>query len=94
MPFQKRLHTQNQRTNERAAAKVSLQQQCWRGIQDKHCRGIQDTLNIKGRFCPGFHDIAQFSCTGFHDKQQNSLPVHCNVMSAMLESINDKPRGE
>ena len=34
---------------------------------------------IKEKFCPGFHDFSQFSCLGFHDKQQNSLPVHCNV---------------
>ena len=41
------------------------------------CRGIQDALNIKEKFCPGFHDFSQFSCPGFHEKQQNSLPVHC-----------------
>ena len=57
-------------TNQRAAAKASSLQQCWRGIQDKHCRGIQDTLNIKGKFCPGFHE-----------KQQKSLPLHCNVIT-------------
>ena len=51
-----------------------------RGISSliKHCRGIQDTLNIKEKFCPGFHDFSQFSCPGFHEEQQNSLPVHCN----------------
>ena len=33
---------------------------------------------------PGFHkqafhgQAAEFSCPGFHDKQQNSLPMHCN----------------
>ena len=70
--------TQNKRTNQRAAAKVSLEQQYWRGIQDKHRRGIQDTLNIKKKFCPGFHDFSQFSCPEFHEKQQNSLPVHCD----------------
>ena len=53
-------------------AKASLYQQYW--------RGIQDTLNIKGKFCPGFHDFSQFSCPGFHEKQQNSLPVHCIVL--------------
>ena len=70
--------TQNQRTNQRAAAKVSLQQQYWRGIQDKHCRGIQDTLNIKEKFCPGFHAFSQFSCPGFHEKQQKACL--CTVM--------------
>ena len=51
-----------------------------RGISSliKHCREIQDTLNIKKKFCPGFHDFSQFSCPGIHEKQQNSLPVHCN----------------
>ena len=51
-----------------------------RGISSlfKHCRGIQDTLNIKEKFCPGFHNFSQFSCPGFHEKQQNSLPVHGN----------------
>ena len=35
---------------------------------------------------PGFHkqafhgQAAEFSCPGFHDKQQNSLPMHCNVL--------------
>ena len=53
-------------------------QQHWRGIQDKHCRAIQDTLNIKEKLYPGFHDFSQFSCPGFHEKQQNSMPVHCN----------------
>ena len=70
--------TQNQRTNQRAAAKVSLLQQCWRAIQDKHCRGIQDTLNIKEKFCPGFHEFSQFSCPGFHEKQQKACL--CTVM--------------
>ena len=81
--------TQNKRTNQRAAAKASLFQQYWRGIQDKHCRGIQDTLNIKGKFCPGFHDFSQFSCPGFHEKQQNSLPVHCN--GGFSGQVSDDP---
>ena len=50
----------------------------WRGIQDKHCRGIQDTLNINEKFFPGFHDFSQFSCPGFHEKQQKA--GLCTVM--------------
>ena len=83
--------TQNQRTNQRAASKVSLKQQYWRGIKDKHCREIQDTLNIKEKFCPGFHDFSQFSCPGFHEKQQNSLPVHCNAIPLVL---SPEPKAE
>ena len=36
----------------------------------------------------GFHkqafhgQAAEFSCPGFHDKQQNSLPMHCNGQHA------------
>ena len=80
--------TQNQRTNQRAAAKAALKLQDWRGIQNKHCRGIQDTLNIKEKFCLGFH-FSQFSCPGFHDKQQISLPLHCSF-SESSEKANLK----
>ena len=73
--------TQNQRTNQRAAARVSLLQQYWRGIQDKHCRGIQDTLNIKEKFCPRFHDFSQFSCPGF--LKNSKIACLCTVMYAL-----------
>ena len=33
---------------------------------------------------PGFHDFSQFSCPGFHNKQQNSLPMHCDVVGGRL----------
>ena len=50
-----------------------------RGIsQDNHCRGIQDTLNIKEKFCPGFHDFSQFSCPGFHENSK--IACLCTVM--------------
>ena len=31
---------------------------------------------IHGQACHG--QATEFSCPGFHDKQQNSLPMHCN----------------
>ena len=42
------------------------------------CRGIQDTLNIKEKFCPGFHDFSQFSCPGFHENSK--IACLCTVM--------------
>ena len=42
------------------------------------CRGIQDTLNIKEKFCPGFHNFPQFSCPGFHENSK--IACLCTVM--------------
>ena len=62
-----------------------------RGIfQDKHCRGIQDTLNIKEKFCPGFHDFSQFSCPGFHENSK--IACLCTVMQFRENRDLNRPR--
>ena len=46
---------------------------------------------------PGFHGQAchgqatEFSCPGFHHKQQNSLPMHCNEKSSWINSNSHIP---
>ena len=52
-----------------------------------NCRGIQDTLNIKEKFCPGFHDFSPFSCPGFHENSK--IACLCTVMARFLNYASE-----
>ena len=77
--------TQNQRTNQRASAKASLLQQYWRGIQDKHCRGIQDTLNIKGKVC--LDSTTFLNCRVPDSTKSSKIACLCTVMLYRRNSV-------
>ena len=51
--------------------------------------GFHDFVVDSSNKCLAVRTVSMQRCPGFHKKQQNSLPVHCNVSKAVQINLSD-----